>query len=99
MYLYPKIHKRLNNVPGRPVISNCGTPTEKFSEFLGHHLQPIMKAGKSYIKDTYIKDPGNFSEKLKNLGNIQSNTILVPVDVVDLYPSIPLGAGLQVMRN
>ena len=23
-YLLPKIHKRLNNVPGRPVISNCG---------------------------------------------------------------------------
>ena len=33
MYLLPKIHKRLENVPGRPVISNCGTPTEKASEF------------------------------------------------------------------
>ena len=29
LYLLPKIHKRLFNVPGRPVISNCGTPTEK----------------------------------------------------------------------
>ena len=27
--LLPKIHKRLNNVPGRRVISNCGAPTEK----------------------------------------------------------------------
>ena len=52
MYLLPKIHKRLVNVPGRPVISNCGTPTEKASEFLDHHLQPIMKSGTSYIKDT-----------------------------------------------
>ena len=34
LYLLPKIHKRLSNVPGRPVISNCGTPTEKASEFL-----------------------------------------------------------------
>ena len=25
LYLLPKIHKRLENVPGRPVISNCGT--------------------------------------------------------------------------
>ena len=33
MYLLPKIHKRLYNVPGRPVISNCGTPTEKVSKF------------------------------------------------------------------
>ena len=29
LYLLPKIHKRLHNVPGRPVISNCGTPTKK----------------------------------------------------------------------
>ena len=31
MYLLPKIQKKLDNVPGRPVISNCGTPTEKAS--------------------------------------------------------------------
>ena len=28
MYLLPKIHKRLNDVPGSAVISICGTPTE-----------------------------------------------------------------------
>ena len=44
MYLLPKIHKVLLNVSGRPVISNCGTPTEKASEFLDHHLQPIMRS-------------------------------------------------------
>ena len=27
----PKIHRRLDNVPGRPVISNYGTPTEMAS--------------------------------------------------------------------
>ena len=47
LYLLPKIHKRLANVPGRPVISNCGTPTEKASEFLDHHLKPVMQKGKS----------------------------------------------------
>ena len=36
LYLLPKIHKDLSNVPARPVISNCGTPTEKVSEFLDH---------------------------------------------------------------
>ena len=29
--LLPKIHHRIFNVPGRLVISNCGTPTEKVS--------------------------------------------------------------------
>ena len=43
LYLLPKMHKMLNKVPGRPVISNCRTPTEKVSKFLkDHHLQPVM---------------------------------------------------------
>ena len=33
VYLLPKIHKRLFEVPGRPVISNCGTPTESVRVF------------------------------------------------------------------
>ena len=43
LYFLPKIHKRLSNVPGRPMISICGIPTEKVSEFLDTHLQSIMK--------------------------------------------------------
>ena len=46
------MHKTLKNIPGRPVISNCGTPTEKVSEFLDLHLKPVMQSGKSYIKDS-----------------------------------------------
>ena len=49
MYLLPKIHKRLSNIPGRPVISTCGTPTGKVPEFLGFHLKPVMQSSKSYI--------------------------------------------------
>ena len=52
LYLLPKIHKGLSNVPGRPAILNCGTPTENVSEFLDHQLQPIMKQGNSYIEDS-----------------------------------------------
>ena len=61
LYILAKIHKRLHNVPGRPVISNCGTPTEKASEFLDYHLKPIMQRGKSYIKDS-----GDFINKIKS---------------------------------
>ena len=73
MYLLPKIQKRLINVPGRPVISNCGTPTEKASEFLDHHLQPIMRSGMSYIKVT-----NDFLLKLKNLKEPNSHTTSNP---------------------
>ena len=51
-YLLPKIRKRLNNVSGIPVISNCGYYTENISAFLKFHLQSLVQAVKSYIKDT-----------------------------------------------
>ena len=38
IYLLLRIHKRLYNVPGRPVISLSGTPTEKVSEFLDNPM-------------------------------------------------------------
>ena len=92
--LLPKIHKRLYNVPGHPVISNFGTPTKKISELLDHQIQPVMKGGKSYIKDI------NFLlEKLKELGKVTPNAILVTADVVRLYPSIPHDAGLKALHE
>ena len=33
-YLLPTIHKRVMNVPGRPVVSNCGIANEEISEFV-----------------------------------------------------------------
>ena len=50
MYLLPKIHKRLSNVPGRPVISNCGTTTEKVSEFLDFQLKSVMQRVSHILK-------------------------------------------------
>ena len=94
LYLLPKIHKSLENVPGRLAISNCGTPTEKVSEFLDHHLKPVMQNGKSYIKDS-----GNFLEKRKTLRCIPDNSILVTEDAVGLCPSIPHQAGLIALKE
>ena len=50
--LLPKIHKRLHDVPGRPVISNCGYYIENISPFLDYHLQPLAQKVKLYNKDT-----------------------------------------------
>ena len=89
LYLLPKLHKRIFNVPGRPVISNCGTPTEKVSEFLDHYLEHIMQNGLSYIRDSHY-----FLEKIKTIRSVPENAILVAADVVELYPNIPHQAGL-----
>ena len=41
-YFLPKIHKDLSSVPGKPVISNCGTPAAKISEYLDHISKLVM---------------------------------------------------------
>ena len=68
--------------------------SEKKKKIIQHDqsCQPIIKAGKSYIKDK-----GDFLEKFTNLGNIPFNAILVTANVVGLYPSIPHDAGLQAL--
>lgn len=93
-YLLPKIHKRLENVPGRPVISNCGTATERISEFLDFCIQPMVQFVPSVIKDTT-----QFLKKLQNVGYIPETAIMCTIDVVGLYPHIPHGENLNSLRK
>ena len=48
---------------------------------------------------SYIKNSGGFLKKIKNVGNIPENAILVTADVVGLYPNIPHNAGLNALSN
>ena len=92
-YLLPKIHKRLENVPGRPVISNCGTATERISEFLDFHIQPLVCNVPSVIKDT-----SDYLQKLEGLHGTHSIYCYVCIiDVICLYPHIPHGEGLEAL--
>ena len=94
LYLFPKIDKGLRNVPGHSVISNCRTPAEKVSKFRDHYLHPLMKQGNSNIKDT-----SNFLQKLRAIGEIPKEAILVTADEVRLNPSISNDEGLKVLRK
>lgn len=64
-FTFPKIHKRLHNVPQKPVISNCGLCTENISSCLDHHLQPITQKVNSYIKDI-----NHFLRKINSLSQL-----------------------------
>ena len=93
-YLLPKTHKKLHNVPGRPVISNSGYYNENTSLFLDHHLQPLAQAAKSYIKGT-----NEFLKKLRSLPKLPDGIILCTMDVVGLYPNKPHEDGLSALRK
>ena len=94
LYLLPKIHKRLNNVAGRPVISNCDYYTENISVILDIHLQPLAQAVKSYIKDT-----NDFLNKLRSLPKLPGIFILCTVDVAGLYQNISHEEDLFAFRK
>ena len=94
LYLLPKIHKRLHNVPGRPVISNSSFFTENISTFIDHHLQPLSQTVKSFIKDT-----NDFLKKIRDLPPLSKDTILCTIDVVGLYPNIPHNDGLMALKR
>ena len=75
------------NISGRLVISNCGTSTEKVSEYLDVCLKPIMQNGWLYVRDS-----SDFKNKIKKLGKkkkLSGNITLVTVDMIALHPSIP----------
>ena len=93
-YLLPKIHKRLHDVPGRPVISNSSYYTENISSFVEFHLKPLAQKVQSYIKDT-----NDFLKKLSNLPVLPDNVILCTIDVVGLYPNIPHEEGLAAIKE
>ena len=93
-YLLPKIHKRLYDVPGRPVISNSGFFTENISAFLEYHLKPLSQKVKSFINDT-----DDFLKKLNELRDLPDDFILCTIDVVGSYPYIPYKEGLEAIRK
>ena len=93
-YLLPKIHKRLHDIPGRPVISHSSYYTENISSFIEYHLKPLAQKVKSYIKDT-----NDFLRKLSNLPSLSEDVILCTIDAVGLYPNIQHEGGLAAIKE
>lgn len=90
-YLLPKIHKE--GMPGRPIVSAIGHPTEKISEYIDLHLRPHVENLPSYLKDTtdYInKTPS---------ADLPNNTLLVTMDVTSLYTNIPHDEGIEACKE
>ena len=86
------MHKRLHDVQGRPVFSNCSYYTKNIFSFLDFHLETLAGEVKSYIKDT-----NDFLKKLRSLPNLPGDITLCTVDVVGLYPNIPHDEGLSAL--
>ena len=91
-YLLPKIHKV--NIPGRPILSANGCPTERISEFVDYFLQPIVQKSASYIKDTT-----HFLTIINEIKDLPPNSTLVCLDVTSLYTNIPQNEALDALTR
>ena len=76
--------------PLRPIVSHLNSNSCKLSEFIDSFLKYQAKRCKSFIRDT--KD---FLLKLKSIGKLPPNSILVTMDVSSLYTNINHEEGAQ----
>ena len=92
-YLLPKIHKDINNPPGRPIVSDSGGPTEKISQFVDHFLGPLVP-----LSESYIRDPTHMINILNNFSTIPE-MILCTLDITSLCTNIPHNEGIQFIKE
>lgn len=97
LYLLPKTHKIPANIynalmngqcsikklpPGRPIISQCDTPTRKIGQYCDYFLVPIVQK-----QSTYIKDTTDFITKIESL-TLPTNALLITYDVTSMYTNM-----------
>ena len=86
-----KMHKNPTTV--RCIINTRNTPTYYASKFLHIILAPIMRKGKSYLKNSQ-----DLIQILESTKYNQQDITLVSADVNELYPSIPIHDGLNALK-
>lgn len=98
MYFLPKTHKipiedRMKikdnpahvkniNIPPRPIVSLCGSVTEKAGKYIDYFLQPIVKK-----QWTYTEDSKSFVIKIEET-KVPKDIILCTFDVTSMYTNM-----------
>ena len=88
LYGLPKVHKP--NIPLRPIVSACDSPTDQLSNYVTHFIQPLVETLPSYIRDSK-----HFPQLPETLSPLPKNAILVTADVTSLYTNIPHEEGIE----
>lgn len=89
LYYTPKIHKRLDKPPGRPIISGINSIFSRLGEYLDNYLKPMVKEGKSYLRHSL-----QLIQELQGIKG-EEHWLLATIDVNSLYTSIEQKNGLS----
>jgi len=91
MALLIKVHKK--NFPGRAYVSQIDDPSYKICKELTDILNPLDEGGLSYIRDTY-----HFKETINNI-DLREGDRMGTLDIVGMFPNVPVKQTLQVTRD
>lgn len=92
-YMLPKVHKDLENPPGRPIISGNDSITEPASKYVDYFIKLFVTDLPSYIQDTT-----QVLKKIKQICNL-GFCIMATMDVESLYNDIVHGEGLEALKH
>ena len=84
LYFLPKVHK-IPNISGRPICSGNSHPAENISIYLDYILKPYVTENPIYLKDS-----PQLLNILNNINGIPEYALIFSLDVINMYPSIPL---------
>ena len=87
LYGLPKRHKP--NIPMRPIVSFCGSPTYQLSKYLTTVLKPLTDESRHKLQSTE-----NFIDAIKTV-QVPDDYKLVSFDVKSLFTSSPLQLALD----
>ena len=91
-YGIPKMHKEYTQLPPmRPIVSQTLSPLTATAKYIDHALQPLAQTYPDYLHNSSA-----LSLLLDDL-HVPDEALLVSIDVVSLYPSIPQSDCLNVI--
>ena len=82
LYMLPKIRKK--GIPGRPICSSLGHPTNRISSFMDAHMKDYVPLTSSYLRDTQ-----HFIKRILSIPPLLKGHLVATMDVVSLYTNIP----------
>ena len=91
MALLIKVHKK--NFPGRAYVSQIDDPSYNICKVLTDIINPIDESGRSFVRDTY-----HFKEMLSEV-EVREDDIIGSLDVVGMFPNIPVKKTLDVVKE
>ena len=91
-YGIPKIHKTFQKLPPmRPIVSQTSSILSHTAQFIDYILQPLARSYPDYLHNST-----GLSLVLQDL-SVPDDALLVSIDVVSLYPSIPQSQCLDII--